>query len=95
MRRFGVSAYAIGDSLSWPEAYDLVVASLADSSTPLFAVVQGWAFPASIPELLQLAAAAGGSEKVMPWNLAAEKAEKVSDEEIREGVAEIQALIGH
>lgn len=73
---------------------------MGDTGSPLFAAVEGWAFPASMPELLQLAVTAGeGAERVMPWTLGAEarrrEALRVSPEEVAAGLAEIDALVGH
>ena len=43
--------------------------ALADTSTHLCAAVADWRFPASIPEIVSIAAQVGkGSERFMPWS---------------------------
>ncbi|MDJ1372752.1 hypothetical protein C7K25_15545 [Gulosibacter molinativorax] len=99
MRKYGVSPGDIGDGVTFGEAYDLVVAAMGDTATPLYAAVQGWAFPASFPELVQLASSAGSPDaarKLMPWTLGAEnrrrEALSVSTAERAEALAELQAM---
>lgn len=101
MRRLGVSVAAIGSTVSWAEAYDLVVGALEDTSTPLFAAVSGWAFPASMPELVAMAGAAsspGAVEALMPWTIGAElerrAAMAVSPEEEAAALRELRAVLG-
>ncbi|MDJ1372761.1 hypothetical protein C7K25_15590 [Gulosibacter molinativorax] len=100
MRRYGVSPADVGDGVTFGEAYDLVLAAMGDTSTPLYAAVQGWAFPASFPELVQIASAAGSpaaAKKLMPWTLGAESRRKaaleVSADERAEALAELQSMI--
>lgn len=90
----GVSVEQFGCDVSWREAFDLTMGALRDTRTPLFAAYQGWAFPASMPELLTLAASIGdadAAERVMPWTLGeqqrAREAAVISDEDRREAAA--------
>ncbi len=72
MRRYGVSIDQVGDGTSWGEVYDLSIAALEDTTTQLFAAYQGWAFPASYPEIVQIASAASDrrkAEEMMPWTI--------------------------
>ena len=70
----------IGRSLSWGEACDLLDAALDDSTTPLFAAVAGWDWPASMPEILSIVGTFGKeAHKVLPFN---EDAPTVSDAEV-------------
>lgn len=60
----------LGDGLSWGEAKILIEEAAADQGTALGAELAGWAYPASLRELLSLIAEIGdqkASRKVMPW----------------------------
>lgn len=93
-RRLGISVDDVGEVVSWSEAISILQHELGDTTSPLFADVQGWAFPASHAELLQMAAAAGGGNKakrVMPWTLGEEargrERRRVSADERERGLA--------
>lgn len=72
---YGVSPYQA-------PAYELLAlteAALDDTSTPLFAAVAGWRFPASVPQIVTMGALVGErGEQMMPWH---QPPPKVSDEE--------------
>lgn len=90
-RRYGVSVWSVGTSVSWGEACDLVDAALADTSTEICAAVAGWRYPASLPELALTASALGkNSVAVMPWH---REPERATDEEIARVHAELIAEI--
>ena len=60
----------LGDGLSWGEAKLLIREAANDPSTALGAELAGWAYPASLRELLSLMAQIGNQQaanKVMPW----------------------------
>lgn len=70
-RRYGASSWdiGVGRSVSWEEACFLLEAALADTGTELFAAVQGWRFPMSMPDMLLVTAAFGkDAYKVMPFD---------------------------
>lgn len=70
LRSFGVGISDLGDGLSWGEAHLLIEEAAGDPSTHLGAELAGWAYPASLPDLLSLAAQIGNEKaarKVMPW----------------------------
>lgn len=73
--RFGVSwAQAGQPSLPWREVLHLVRAAVADSSTTLGAAVAGWAYPARYVDLVLILAVGGkAAQKVMPYELPADK----------------------
>jgi hypothetical protein len=86
---FGVGLTDLGDGLTWGEAHTLLVEAAADPSTALGAKLAGWAYPASIPQLLVLIAHTGkASKKVMPWALKVPRAE---DQATPDEVAAAQA----
>ena len=60
----------LGDGLSWGEAKLLIEEAAADPSTAFGAALAGWAYPASLRELLSLMAQIGNQKaanSVMPW----------------------------
>lgn len=60
----------LGGALSWGEAILLLEQYAADPGTALGAKLAGWAYPASMRELLSLMAQIGNQKaanKVMPW----------------------------
>lgn len=96
MRRFGVSVDDVGDGVSYGEAYDLVMGAMEDTSTPLYAAWQGWAFPASFPELVQIASAAGSksaSDGLMPWTLGQKAREREARRVTPEDEAKARAIL--
>lgn len=67
---YGISSRQIGKTVTYGEAWQLVQAALEDTNTPLCASVAGWAYPATLIQLLQLAATIGDqSDKLMPWRM--------------------------
>ncbi|WP_242864503.1 hypothetical protein [Microbacterium testaceum] len=68
----------LGDAVNWGEACVLVKRAALDPSTALGAELAGWAYPASMPELLTLLAqipSRNTAKAVMPWSM------KVPDEQ--------------
>lgn len=62
----------LGDAVSWGEACVLVKRAALDPSTALGAELAGWAYPASMPELLTLIAqipSRSAAKAVMPWSM--------------------------
>ncbi|MBN9210716.1 MAG: hypothetical protein J0I95_04270 [Microbacterium sp.] len=62
----------MGDAVSWGEACVLVKRAAADPSTALGAELAGWAYPASMPELLTMVAQIpkrDAAMAVMPWSM--------------------------
>lgn len=62
----------LGDAVTWGEARILLEEAAADPSTAFGAELAGWAYPASMPTLIGIAAQIGDpkqSRKVMPWTL--------------------------
>jgi hypothetical protein len=62
----------LGDAVSWGEACVLVKRAAADPSTALGAEMAGWAYPASMPELLTMIAqipSKAAAKAVMPWSM--------------------------
>lgn len=84
----------LGDGLTWGEAKLLIEAAAGDPRTAFGAELAGWAYPASMPELLSLIAQIGdknASNKVMPWVLAkAGSRPTVTDEEMSLAQAELE-----
>lgn len=70
LRGYGVGLSDLGDGVTWGEAKTLLEEAAADGATPFGAELAGWAYPASIPQLLSLVAQVGdwkAAKKVMPW----------------------------
>src|SRR5690606_28011264 len=89
-RRYGVSAWGIGTTVSWAEACDLLEAAMNDTSTELFSAVTGWKFPLSQYEILMLAGTFGkDAYKVMPFDPEGQ----VSDAEVAQAHEELLAEI--
>lgn len=62
----------LGDAVSWGEACVLIKRAAADPSTALGAELAGWAYPASMPELLTMIAqipSKNAAKAVMPWSM--------------------------
>lgn len=60
----------LGGALSWGEAILLIEQYAGDTGTALGAKLAGWAYAASMPELISLMAQIGNQKaahKVMPW----------------------------
>ena len=60
----------LGDAVLWGEAKLLIEEASVDPATALGAELAGWAYPASLPDLLSLIAQIGdakASRGVMPW----------------------------
>lgn len=67
---FGVGLSDLGGGFSWGEAKILLEEAAADPGTTFGAELAGWAYPASLRELLSLMAQIGNQKaanKVMPW----------------------------
>lgn len=71
MRSFGVSLHDLGGTLSWAELLALTTMAANDTTTYLGAAIQGYAYRASVPDLVTVAANTGKrSEEVLPWGMA-------------------------
>lgn len=60
----------LGDAVSWGEARILITEAASDPSTHLGAELAGWAYPASMRQLLSLMAQVGdqkAAKQLMPW----------------------------
>lgn len=84
----------LGDALTWGEARVLLEQAAADPGTAFGAELAGWAYPATMPELLTLIGAIGNekaSRKVMPWTLRTPRSNgtKATDEEVAIAQAEL------
>lgn len=86
----------LGGALRWGEARDLIRAAAEDSSTAFGAELADWAYPASMPELLSVAAQIGdwkAARKVMPWAMARPGHTTATEEEIAAAEAALEAGI--
>lgn len=84
----------LGDSLTWGEAYLLIQAAAQDPSTMLGSELAGWAYPASMVDLLSLSAAVGEkSSTIMPWNLHLSGEPQFTDQEIQAAQAALDEEI--
>lgn len=86
----------LGGALRWGEARDLIYAAAEDPSTAFGAELADWAYSASMPDLLSLAAQIGDWEaarKVMPWAIARPGHTTATDEEIAAAEAALEAGI--
>lgn len=82
----------LGDGLTWGEAILLLTEAAGDPSTALGAELAGWAYPASMVELLSLVAQIGNknaSGKVMPWVLGNPRRANATAEELALAQAEL------
>ena len=77
----------------WGEARLLLEAVVSVTSTVLGAKLAGWAYPASMPELLQLASGLSekASKRVMPWAMDVPGRSSASAEERAAAEAELEA----
>lgn len=95
LRALGTGLSDLGDSLSWGECLLLLESAASDPSTPLGAELAGWAYTASLRDLISLSAQIGdpkAAKKLMPWALDAPgKAEgAATDEEVAMANAELE-----
>ena len=68
---YGVSLHDLGGTLSWRELLAFTTMAVNDPTTYLGAAVQGWAYRASVADLVTIAANTGKrSEQVLPWGMA-------------------------
>jgi hypothetical protein len=93
---FSVGLSDLGGALSWGEAKLLIEQAAADPSTALGAELAGWAYPATIPQLLGLIAQFAQFDKdarvhAMPWSMRADT--KPTDDEIAAAQAELEDVI--
>jgi hypothetical protein len=79
---YGIGIGQIGDDVTYGEAWQLVQHALDDTSTPLCAELAEWSYPATLVQLLQLAATAGDgktAERLMPWRMNARHSRNPSE----------------
>lgn len=82
----GAGLSDLGGGLSWGEASLLLESAAADPSTLLGAELAEWAYPASLPDLISLAAQVGDKKafkKIAPWTLGAQNNSGVTEAEIQ------------
>lgn len=85
----------LGDGVSWGETKILIEEAAADPGTALGANLAGWAYPATMPDLLSLMAQIGNQKvarKVMPWALKnpRDKGPHATPDEVATAVAELE-----
>lgn len=85
----------LGGAVSWGEARILLEEASADPSTAFGAELAGWAYAASMPTLIGIAAQIGDpkqSRKVMPWVLTSHRSGKpqATAEEVALAQAELE-----
>lgn len=93
---FGVGLSQLGGDLTWGEAKLLLEEASADPATQLGAELAEWAYPATLPMLLTLAAQVGNEKalkNVMPWSTALQSRTGASTDEIAAAEAELEAGI--
>jgi len=95
---FGVGLSDLGDAVSWGEAKLLLEEAAADPSTAFGAELAGWAYPASMRDLLSLAAQIGNKDafkKVTPWAMQNPRgpAHGATSEEVAAAQAELDSGI--
>ncbi len=82
----------LGDALTWGEASLLLDAAAADTSTELGAYLAGWAYRATTPELIMIAAAVGKRAlEIMPWAITSP--EQSSPVEVATALAQLEEEI--
>lgn len=92
---FSVGLSDLGDGLSWGEAKLLLEEAAADPGTAFGAKLAGWAYPASLRELLSLMAQIGNQKaahKVMPWVMkdARKREPQATPDEVAAATAELE-----
>jgi hypothetical protein len=86
----------LGGALTWGEAKILLDDAAADPGTALGAELAGWAYPASMRDLLSLVAQIGDhrvARRLMPWvleNPRREAGAKATPDEIATAEAELE-----
>lgn len=91
---YGVGLSDLGDGITWGEARLLIEEASADPSTALGAKLAGWAYKATMPELLSIAAQLGkNAAEVMPWSEKFKRPEQATPEEITVALAELDTEI--
>lgn len=98
LRGYGVGLSDLGDGVTWGEAKTLLEQAAADGGTAFGAELAGWAYPASIPQLLSLVAQVGdwkAAKKVMPWAMESipKRTTQATADEIAAADAELEAEI--
>ena len=98
LETFGVGLSDLGDGLSWGEAKLLIEEASSDQSTALGAELAGWAYPASIRDLISLSAQIANpdvAQKLMPWTLEqpGSKEPNATADEVAQAIAELDSGI--
>lgn len=94
LRGFGVGLSDLGDRLTWGECWLLLKRSAGDHATPLGAELAGWAYQASMRDLISLSAQIGDpkvSRKLMPWAIESPGRHGASEAEVAEATAELES----
>lgn len=93
----GIGLSDLGDGVTWGEAKTLLEDAAADGGTVFGAWLAGWAYPASMRELIALSAQIGDpkvSKRLMPWamdNPRRRQAPRATPDEIATAEAELDA----
>lgn len=89
----------MGDGVTWGEARTLIEEAAADGGTAIGAELAGWAYPASIRQLIELSALIGSqkvAKQVMPWameNPRRKQKDQPTADEVAAAQAELEAGI--
>ncbi|WP_258186443.1 hypothetical protein [Microbacterium sp. PAMC21962] len=79
----------LGGALTWGEARLLLDEAAADTSTVLGAHLAGWAYRATTPELMMIAATVGArAAEIMPWAIT--KPEQATPAEVASALAQLE-----
>lgn len=98
LRGYGIGLSDLGGAVTWGEARLLLEEASADTATALGAELAGWAYRASLPDLLSIIAQIGdqkASRKVMPWVMKNPRTTeaKATPDEIAVATAEMESGI--
>jgi hypothetical protein len=90
---FGVGLSDLGGALSWGEAHLLLQGAMSDTSTILGAELAGWAYPASLKDIVMLAGTLrdkDATRRAMPWSRDWRQEEVATPEEVAQAQAELE-----
>lgn len=93
---FGVGLSDLGGALSWGEMKLLLEQAAGDVSTWYGAVLAGWAYPASMVDLLGIVGQHGKKAfevRLMPWQIAEDSDKVATPDEVQVASAEFDAEI--
>ncbi|MGN7861453.1 hypothetical protein ACTJI8_12805 [Microbacterium sp. 22303] len=90
---FGVGLSDLGGALSWGEARLLLEQAATDTSTCYGAELAGWAYPASMLDLIGIVGQHGKGAldaRLMPWQMAEDAKQKPTVDEVAVASAEFE-----